>query len=66
MRALRDGGGSEYTASAAELEKTLCEGLPPVDPAEPVLGVEPAAAVPPPRPPLLRDGGGGEGRGNKK
>lgn len=44
---LFNGSESEYTASAAELEKELCKDLPLVDPTAPILGVEPAAAVPP-------------------
>jgi len=44
---LFNGGESEYTVSAAELQNELCHGLLQVDHAAPILGVEPAAAVPP-------------------
>ena len=44
---LFNGMEHEYTTCAAAMEKELCDGLPPVDPNEPVTGVEPAAAVPP-------------------
>jgi len=56
---LFNGGDSEYTASAAKLENELCQGLPQVNCAVPVTGVEPAAAVPP----ASNGAGRGGGRG---